>query len=179
MPNSNNFKSTKPKPTKPKTNKSKCIPPGVNAFIVLPGGCKYVFKDAIEISAGFERDASFVETPSSAGVKSVSTSSESWLQNSSVAPSFGPYPADCIVDRRTGIEVPLDESHSTLISKEVSSSSVSVHIPSAPTTVGFRGGQSIVHHSETRVASSGWSKKNVVSLYSKPCNNISVSDFKN
>ena len=125
MPNFNNSKITKP--TKSKTNKSKCIPPGVNASIDTPGGCKYVFKDAIDIIDGFEVDANFVDASRSA-VK---------LGTSSV-----------------------------------------VSIPSAP-TVGFRGGKAIVHHSETRVSSPGWSTKNVVSMYSKPCNNISVLEFNN
>jgi len=127
MANFNDSKITKPESTKPKTIKSKSIPLGVNAFIDTPGGCKYVFKDAIDIFDGFEVDANFVEASRSAVM-------------------FG-------------------------------TSSV-VSIPSAP-TVGFRGGKAIVYHSETPVSSPGWSTKNVASMYSKPCNNISVSEFHN
>ena len=129
MANFNDSKITKPKPMKPKTNKSKSIPPGVNAFIDTPGGCKYVFKDAIEdIFDGFEVDANFVEASRSAVM----------FGTSSVVP-----------------------------------------IPSAP-TVGFRGGKASVYHSETvDVSSPGWSTKNVVSVYAKPCNNIGVSEFHN
>lgn len=131
MSNFNDSKISKPEvmkseSTKPKTNKSKCMPPGVNAFIDTPGDCNYVFKDAVDIFDGFEVDANFVEASRSAVM-------------------FG---------------------------------TSSVSIPSAP-TVGFRGGKAIFYHSDTPVSSPGWSTKNVASMYSKSCNNISVSEFHN
>jgi len=85
---------------------------------------------------------------------------------------------DAIEDIFDGFEVDANFVEASRSAVMFGTSSV-VPIPSAP-TVGFRGGKASVYLSETAAVSSpGWSTKNVASMYAKPCNNISVSEFHN
>jgi len=163
----------KSKSTKPKSTKSILTSPGVNTFIVLLGVCKYVFKDAVETCGGWERDSCF-DSLVTGHIKDPISSKSCWTQKSPAVSSSGPSSADCFVDCRTGIEALFDDLH-TQIWKETSSSFDSQ--TSSTPTVRFRGGESIGDPSDTRFGSSGWSQKNVVSLYAKSCNNISNLKF--